>query len=135
MYLNKLNNEQKELFLDLCIHAAMANGDFADKEKEMVNEYCSEMNINKIRYVAIESLDDVIVKLIAISTKEEMKMIVLEITALLISDNEFDKFEKVFIEKINNKISLKKAKYEQMLNALNDLSVIYDKINDLIFND
>ena len=38
MYLNRLNEEQKNLFIDLCIHASLANNNFADEEKNMIDE-------------------------------------------------------------------------------------------------
>ena len=46
MFLNRLSNEQKELFLDLCIHASKADNDFAEDEKLVIDQYCDEMHIN-----------------------------------------------------------------------------------------
>ena len=40
MYLNRLSGEQKELFLDLCIHASKADGIFAEEEKQYIQQYC-----------------------------------------------------------------------------------------------
>lgn len=36
MYLNNLNDEQKDLFLDVSIHNAMSNKDFAEEQKVML---------------------------------------------------------------------------------------------------
>ena len=33
MFLSQLKEENKELFLKLCVHAAMANDEFADEER------------------------------------------------------------------------------------------------------
>ena len=99
MYLNKLNNEQKELFLDLSIHAAMSNNIFTDEEKVTVRQYCAEMNIAE-RYEAKLSNDEVLEKLSAISTKQEMRIVFMEITALVLSDNIFDEQEQAFVKKV-----------------------------------
>ena len=40
MYLNRLSGEQKELFLDLCIHASKADGIFAEEEKSLSGKLC-----------------------------------------------------------------------------------------------
>ena len=46
MYLNRLSGEQKELFLDLCIHASKADGIFAEEEKRYIQQYCVKNLMN-----------------------------------------------------------------------------------------
>lgn len=133
MFLNRLNDEQKNLFLDLCVHAAMANNDFAKEEKQTIDQYCVEMQIAEPRYTANYSLDEVVDKLIAISTKEELRIILLEITALIISDNVYDNEEQKFMDSFAERIGFSKEKVGEMLDCLNDLSRVYQKINSLVF--
>ena len=45
MYLNLLNEEAKEVFLDLCINLAESDNDFCQKEKNLIDQFCQEMNI------------------------------------------------------------------------------------------
>lgn len=98
MYLGRLNDEQKNLFLDLCIHGANSNNDFADDEKEMVNAYCAEMQI-PVRYTEETDLDSCVDRLIQISSKEEIRAILIEITALILADDICDEQEEVFMQK------------------------------------
>ena len=131
MYLNKLTNEQKELFLDLCIHAAMADNKFVDEEKDIIIEYCLEMGIPE-RYEIKTALDDVIEKLSAVSTKKEMRIVYMEIMALLLSDRVFDEKEKVFVEKIATVAEITDEEKEMILNAVQELFVVYGNISSFI---
>ncbi len=132
MYLNRLNNEQKELFLDICIHAAMSNNDFEEKEKELLRQYCDEMHITTVRYTPNLSLEDAANKLLKLSSDEEMRMISLELVALVLSDNHFDEFENQFIDNFAEKIKLGRGKIAQLIVLLNNLSEAYTKINQFV---
>ncbi len=75
MYLKRLNNEQKELFLDLCISAAMSNNVMEDVEKQLIVQYCEEMQMDDVRFTVQNEVDEAIKQLIEISTDEELRMI------------------------------------------------------------
>lgn len=133
MYLNKLSGEQKELFLDLSIHAAKANNEFSDEEKSYINQYCDEMQISPVRYESVNDLDSAVDKLITVSTPTELKIITLELTALMLADNNYDELEQKFMTKILSKTNFSKDEHDRMLRLLKDLSGIYGEINNLIF--
>ena len=134
MYLNKLNNEQKDLFLDFCVHASMANNSFAEEEKLTIDQYCVEMQIAEPRYEANFTLDEAIEKLLAISTKEELRIILLEITALIISDNEYDEMEQEFMNEFLQKAGMTVEEHSKMVAALTQLSDIYKEIDSIVHN-
>ncbi len=46
MFLGKLNEEEKKLFLNLAVKVAEANGIVAEAEKNMINQYCLEMGLS-----------------------------------------------------------------------------------------
>ena len=133
MYLNRLNNEQKELFIDLCIHASLSNNNFAAEQKGTINAYCKEMNLSDIRYETSKSLDEVLDRIIEISTKDEIRIIILEITALIISDDIYDEREKAFMDRLINKTGISKERLDEILTCLHELTATYKKINNLIF--
>lgn len=61
MFLNELSNEEKNLFIDLCIYGAESNQIFADEEKAMINAYCTEMQINvSDNYKAEKELEELL---------------------------------------------------------------------------
>lgn len=134
MYLNRLNPEQKELFLDLCIHAAMANGEFASDEREMVESYCEEMQLLIPRYETEIDKDTAIEKIKEISTPQELKMILLELTGLILSDNICDEEEKSYISDFATKTGIDEACVDKAIRILTDLKSVYSEINTLISN-
>ena len=131
MYLGKLNDEQKNLFLDLCIHGANSNNDFADDEKEMVNAYCTEMQI-PVRYTEENDLDSCIDRLIKISSEEEIRAILIEITALILADDICDEQEEVFMQKFIKKTGISNDEYKRVSEMLARLSTLYKEINDFV---
>lgn len=134
MLLNKLSNEQKELFLDLCIHASMANNVFHDKEKEYIRQYCEEMQLNSVRYTAVNDVESTVNKMIEISSETELKIVVFELTALLLSDNEYDEMEKDFMEKMLVKANISSDLNNKMIEIINKLTDIYSEINTVILS-
>lgn len=132
MYLGKLNDEQKNLFLDLCIHGANSNNDFADDEKEMVNAYCTEMQI-PVRYTEETDLDSCIDKLIQISSKEEIRAILIEITALILADDICDEQEEVFMQNFIKKTGISNDEYKRVSEMLARISTLYKELNDFVY--
>lgn len=134
MYLGGLNGEQKKLFLDLCIHGANSNDDFADDEKEMVREYCAEMQI-PVRYTEENGLDECIDKLVQISSREEIRAILIEITALILADDICDEQEEVFMQKFIKKAEISNDEYKHVSEMLSSLSGIYRSLNEFVEGD
>ena len=129
MYLNRLNLQQKELFLDLCIHSAMANNNFAAEEKDMIDQYCIEMQLAQPRYTAVKDTNAVIDELKKISTPQELKMILLEITGLILSDNIYDDDEQKFMNSFAESIGVDKSCLNDMVASLNELKKLYLVVN------
>ncbi|MBR1764598.1 MAG: hypothetical protein IJ746_04315 [Ruminococcus sp.] len=132
MFLNRLSNEQKELFLDLCIHASKSNDDFSADEKFVIDQYCEEMHI-PVRYEEQHEMATLAEKLIAVSSESDLKIILLETSALLLSDNKFDEFEQQFIEAFTKQIGMTREQLDSVLAMLRELTGIYDKIGEFIF--
>ena len=133
MYLNKLSEEQKNLFLDLCIHAAMANNVMADEEKELIDQYCAEMDISSPRYSTETSVDDARAKLAEISSGSEKRIIALEIAALMFADNEHDESEKVFMRELTQSLDITDDEYDKILGFVGKIIGLYSEINGFIF--
>lgn len=132
MYLNKLPADQKGNFLDLAILAAMANNDFSGEEKELVKQYCDEMNISE-RYETGKTFEQVIDEMAAGCNKSELRMVVVEIYALLVSDKKFDDYETDFMGKLIEKAQISKDEYDTIKEMVDTLNYAYGKLNELIF--
>lgn len=132
MFLNRLSGEQKELFLDLCIHASKADSEFAAEEKQTIDQYCEEMHID-IRYEEQHTLAEISDRLTEICNDQDLKIILLETAALLLSDSEYDDEEKKFIDSLTAKLGLEKAQTDEVINMLRELTDVYTRINGFVF--
>ena len=133
MYLNRLSGEQKELFLDLCIYASKADGIFAEEEKQYIQQYCIEMQLETVRYSAQNDLESVIKKITEVSTDIDLKIIFFEISALVLSDNTFDKQEQNLVDKLTAAFQLGTDFKEKALAQLKNLMNVYGEVNRLLF--
>ncbi|RDU73385.1 hypothetical protein CQA66_01595 [Helicobacter aurati] len=50
MFLNLLNQEEKNIFLEFAHHIAWSNNDFSDAQKRIIATYCLEMQVEDIKY-------------------------------------------------------------------------------------
>ena len=99
MFLNQLNDNEKEAFVSLCIHAAKANNDFATEERNMIAEYCKEMNIVFFDAETCKSIED-IKKLYMNSDVSVKRIVLLEVLGLMYSDGVFDNDEETFVKEL-----------------------------------
>jgi len=104
MFLNKLNTEEKVAFLELAHHVARSDGDFADEEQLIISKYCMEMQIDDIKYD--EDSFDIYTTLGKIKNRDSRKVVLLEIMALIYSDDFLHEEERVVLEKILEEFDL-----------------------------
>jgi hypothetical protein len=128
MYLTNLNERQKELFIQLSIHAALANDILEDAEATLISEYCKEMAIENPGVEVKMDLKDVLLELKAISSEQELNIITFEIAALFVFDNEYDKDEKCFMNKLIQVFNIDKEKLKKMFDHINEYSQLVGRI-------
>jgi len=85
MFLNRLSSEEKVAFLELAHHVARSDKDFSEDQKNIISHYCYEMEIEDISYD--EENFDIHKTLSVVTNPKKQKIILLEIMALIYSDN------------------------------------------------
>ena len=118
MFLRELNEEAKDLFLDLSIYAAMANDICVDEEKVTIDDYCFELGINEVRYEASKPLEDVLKQIKGCCNTSEINIVMVEILALLMSDEVVDEKERDFVKKLQNVFEISEEKVEKMMTVV-----------------
>ena len=104
MFLNRLNSKEKEAFLKLAHYIARSDNDFSDKQKEIIATYCFEMQINDIDFNESSfNLDNTLSKF---ESKESQKIALLEVMALVFSDNILHQEEKKVLDAMTEKFNL-----------------------------
>ncbi len=131
MFLNSLNNMQKQLFQKLAIKAAEANGVVELEEKNMLKCFAVEMNIEPFYFTDI-SMDNLMQEILKNSNEQVLRIFLFETLAIIISDSEFDEEEKKFVDTLSSKFGISKEKTDEMLELLYEYSQIFNKINSLI---
>jgi len=98
MFLNKLNTQSKEVFLMLAYHVAKSDESFSDIQKSLIDGYKNEMNIKDVNFNENEfSLKKHLEK---ITNKDDQKIILMEILAIVYTDSIMHPAEKEIIDTI-----------------------------------
>lgn len=104
MFLNKLNENEKVAFLELAHHIARSDNDFSDTQQGIIEKYRLEMQIDDIEY-DIDKFD-IYTTLDKVQNQRSRKIVVLEIMALIYSDNFLHEEERKVLEKILEEFDL-----------------------------
>ena len=123
--------EQKKLFLGLAKQAALANKVLVKSEEQLLAAYADEMDI-KLEDVNNLPFDALCKELKEISSHKELNQITFEIIAMLLSDNEFDTDEQVFLSKVISEFGISDETIEEMKRYVNDYMMLINKINGLM---
>ena len=129
MFLKELKSNNKELFLQLSIHAALSNNIIEDTQKDVLNLYCEEIGINNYELEVKMDLDEILEKINIDTTYREKKIIILEIMALIMADSVYDLDEKRFMEDIIKKLDISDEVLDEAINLVNKFNLIF---NDMI---
>jgi len=98
MFLNRLEKEEKVAFLELAHHIARSDSDFSETQKSIIGKYCMEMQIDDIEFNEEEF--DIYNTLDKIQERRSKKIVLLEIMALIYSDDFLHEEERKILEKI-----------------------------------
>ena len=127
MLLMKLENGEKFAFLNLAYYMANIDGDMDKEEKDVIQEYCSEMGIDNIDYNVDDfNLENTLSK---IKTMKSKKIVLLELMILVHSDNKYHRFEQNVINKIANYFNISQKKVDTYSEWGKMTSAIYSQGN------
>lgn len=132
MFLNQLTPLEKETFISLSIHAAKANGVFADEEYAMIEEYCKEMGIAFFDVHNLKSMDAVI-DVFGQASAQTKKIVLLELLGLLYADGAYDDTEKSFACEYVSKVGLSEKTLEDMTVLIEKYLAIVKEISTTIY--
>ena len=127
MFLDVLNKDEKEWFMDLAIKAAEANGEFAKEEVRMLHAFATEMKI-PARIKSERDLDSILKDFVDNSSKKSMKVVLFELIGIIFADSEFDDAEKKFIDTVTNAFQISSELKDEMISEINEYSSLFNKI-------
>lgn len=127
MFLDVLNKEEKDLFMDLAIKAAEANGEVATEEIRMLHAFASEMKISP-RTESAKELSEILKELKEKSSKKSIKVITFELIGIFFADSEFDDAESNFLNTVTTTLGIENDIVKEMIAEINDYSAIFNRI-------
>lgn len=134
MYLARLNDEEKELFLGIAYNLALADGVYSEKEEAMLDAYGKEMDIkvecSNMRY----STNEIVEKLKRKCSLEKKKIILFECTGLAMIDGTYDENEKNFILNMQMEFGIEENFVFKCEKVLRKYIFLQDEINRLVFD-
>lgn len=131
MFLGQLSEKEKNAFISLSVHASNSNGDFAEEEKMMIQEYCKEMGIPFFDANNAISMDEVIAVFLE-SERSIKKIVLIETLGLVYSDGVFDELEKGFISGFAKKIGLTEEDVAKQTAAIKEYLAALKKVAEAI---
>lgn len=131
MFLNQLNQKEKETFMSLSVHVANSNGILADEEKEMIQEYCREMGLDSFNVKDAVPMEDVLT-VFKQSDLHIRKIVLFEILGLAYADGEYEDTEDDFIIQFATAIELNKETVEEQETLLVEYLEILKKIVQIV---
>lgn len=123
MYLDMLNKEEQQYFLELARYAMGLNGEYKAEEEEVFKGFKYECQL--VDYVAYRqsNIKEIISQLKG-SSKKIKKVILIELFGILLADGEICEAESKFIDKISSKFRIKEYEVSRMqrwVEAMNDI--------------
>lgn len=134
MFLNQLNENLKELFLQLCSHAVMADDVFEVDEMESIAHFCYEMMIPNHMPDMDAPLDSVIDSINQLASPQQKNIIMFELIVLLKRDGVLDETEKLFLSTVKTEFGIKNDKYFALDSLANIYLSLYNEITRTIDN-
>ena len=134
MFLEILQDDQKDLFLQLAVIAARENGYVDEAESEMLLKFASEMKIPP-RAEAIMSLDEIVDELAKSCDKREKKIVLFDTAGIMNSDGEYNDEEYEFIKKIADKFEISEEELGAMMGLVSDYVALFNEIIITVIDD
>lgn len=132
MFLNQLEQKTKNVFLEVCAYAAMANDVLEKEEEETMYAYCREMNICERMPNRERELSELLSYLSENANNCEKKIIILEILGLMKIDGVYDNREKEFMNILVDGLQMKKSILSKLEKLLDSYMNLYKEIYSVI---
>ncbi|MGL6106426.1 hypothetical protein [Romboutsia sp.] len=128
MFLSKISQDNRMLFLQLSTHAALLNNDLAKDHEDIIIAQSKAMGIDDYKIEINTDINTLIQEIKENSSQQEVYIILFEIATLIMSDNKYDSLERQFINNLQDKLDVSKEKLTNMLYLINQLMGDYRSI-------
>ena len=131
MFLQVMNTEEKEKFLELVYKIANIDGEYAEEEQEIVNSYKNELGLSKVP----ETSDiDGLVRYFSAKATELKKIVLFETVGIINADEKIEKEEADLLDKMSGAFGLDKDVVDRIKSVAKKLQDVYDEVYSALFD-
>ena len=129
MFLNLLNEKEKEIFMQLAVAVIHADGKLEESEKIFLDDYAHEMNISDFDvYKKPESVEHLVGEITTNSSNTVKRIFLLELAALARTDGDFAQSERELIQLIAEKLNNSDGLLQDCENLLKEYESISERL-------
>lgn len=132
MLLNRLQEKNKKLFLQLETLLVHIDGDYSDTEKKILKSHCGEMGLEPIEYDSNVDIKELVGMINNEMSVEEKKIIFIELITVAIIDGVYDSREKEFVESLRKLLGIPKEVGEQAFEMVQNLIDATESIENFV---
>ena len=132
MFLSSLKDENKGLFLELCVHLSISDGLLLESEKEVLKAYCREMDLPETMISTSKPLNEIISMLNVSANHVEKKIIIMELLALANVDGKYDEKEKEEMSMIIKGFGIEESQQNEIIRLLSEYNNICEEIKNFL---
>lgn len=132
MFLKELNQNEKEQFLSLAVVVIKADGIVEEAEKDLLNAYATEMEVNLGSITIHDDVENVIASLANNSTEAIKRAVFIELLALAFADGDYAVEEKELLQKVAKGFGLKSDFVERAADLQNAYVAVYTSLFNLV---
>ena len=132
MFLNQLSEDEKELFLDLCGHAVVIDGEFEIEEMEAIARCCYEMMVPNHMPDTEQPLGYILSELNSTASRQEINIIIIELIMLLKQDGAYEQKEIEFLNKVTEILGVSEEKFEKLEKFADSYIILRNEMTDEI---
>lgn len=129
MFLNLLNEKEKEIFMQFAVAVIHADGKLEESEKIFLDDYAHEMNISDFDvYKKPESVEHLVGEITTNSSNTVKRIFLLELAALARTDGDFAQSERELIQLIAEKLNISDGLLQDCENLLKEYESISERL-------
>lgn len=130
MFVQVMEKEEREKFLELIYKIANIDGDYVAEEEELIDSYKAELELSNIKDTdTIEEIIDYF------SSKSESirKIVLFEVYGMINADGKIDISEEKIFNLSQEKFGISEQQTKAIINVAEELQKVYDKVYDVLF--
>lgn len=132
MFLNELDLDEKRMFLRLADHLVAANGVVEEQEKNLINQYCSEMGLPMNNEIDPLPMSEIIC-FFQKRSESVKRVTIMELLGLGYIDGEYDEVEQSMMKSYVSGIGVSDEVYEKLRKDVEEYIYLVDIIKNHIF--